>query len=70
MKYPVIKVFKINGNPIKPTKYQKQTFRMDLAIIKDSIAFNNKQNKLSLTKSDIDLLAWNAAVNLVDITQK
>jgi hypothetical protein len=64
MKYPIIK---IDGKPIKLTKGQKGVFRANKATIENSITFDNKENELGLTKSDMDLLAWNAAVRLIDI---
>ena len=67
MKYPIIK---IDGKPIKLTPDEKKNFRIDLATIKESITFDNKENELGLTKSDIDLLAWNAAVRLIDISRR
>ncbi len=64
MKYPIIK---IDGKPIKLTKDEKGVFRANKATIENSITFDNKENELGLTKSDMDLLAWNAAVRLIDI---
>jgi hypothetical protein len=58
MKYPKI-------NHKEPTKEQKRLFRVFKKAISGSVEFDNKENGLSLTKKDIELLAWNAATRLI-----
>lgn len=56
MKYPKIK---IDGKEIK---INKKIFDWYHNQIVKSITFDNKQNKLGLTKDDIELISWNSAV--------
>jgi len=56
MKYPVIKV---DGKPIKLDKKLFDTYKDNFT---RSITFDNQENKLGLSKKDIELLSWNGAV--------
>jgi hypothetical protein len=62
MKYPQ---YKVDGIPFKLTDTDKAKFRQFKKVAKDSLGFDNEQNKFSLSKSDIEILAWNLAVNLL-----
>lgn len=58
MKYP-----KLNGTELS----KENRFRFDLfkKVIKESISFDNQENDLRLTKSDVELLTWNAATHCI-----
>ena len=56
IKYPVIR---ING---KKQEVEKKIFDWYVSQISSSISHDNQENDLGLTKSDIELLSWNAAV--------
>ena len=64
MKYPVIK---IDGKPIKLDKKLFDTYKDNLT---RSIAFDNQENKLGLSKKDIELLSWNGAVNVYYLVEQ
>ena len=56
MRYPTIKV---DGNKIR---LNEEYFDWVLDRVKTSIRMDEKENDLGLSKTDIDLLAWNCAV--------
>jgi len=64
MKYPIIK---IDGKPIK---INKKVFNWYRGTIEKSLAFDNQENDLGLTKKDIKLLSWNCAVMVYQVKQK
>ena len=58
MKYPRIDKKELDS-------VNKKRFTHLYKTIKEGIAFDNVQNGLNLTKSDIDLLAWNTATCII-----
>lgn len=38
---------------------------MYLKKIKEMLQFDNKENEFNLSKSDIDLISWNCATNII-----
>lgn len=56
MKYPT---FRIDGKKIQ---VNQPLFDWLYNRIKKSITFDNQENKLELSKKDVELLSWNSAV--------
>lgn len=58
MKYPRIQKEKIDY-------INRKRFDALYSTLLKSITFDNKENELNLTKSDIEILAWNASVVII-----
>lgn len=57
MKYPII-----DNRPL--TEYQKVLFSQYKGVITEQLIFDNHENKLGLSKRDIDLISWNLATRM------
>jgi len=62
MTYPIINGKELDGN-------SKALFRSFKKVLSECINRDNKRNAIGLSKKDIELLVWNAAVEICFVTR-
>lgn len=58
-----VQQIKIDGKPL--SMFEKKMFVNIYGVIYDSVVFDNAENELNLSDSDIELIAHNSAYNIL-----